>query len=91
MTNYAFLPLIALLGLSVLFSNCASLTGFQDGRTVGQNNGEFAVSLNVAQSPNFNDWEDLGDSVNVDIPTLFFANMEISGRYGVAENQVGGR
>ncbi|MBL7775891.1 MAG: hypothetical protein JNK89_07790 [Saprospiraceae bacterium] len=73
-----------LFGLALLCSNCASLTGFQDGRTVGQNNGEFSASLNVASSPDFNDWEDQADSI-ADIPNLFFANIEFAGRYGVAE------
>jgi hypothetical protein len=75
---------LGLIGLLFAFSNCASLTGFQDGRTVGQDNGEISVSLNVASSPDFNDWEDQNDSI-VDIPNLYFANLEFAGRYGVAE------
>jgi hypothetical protein len=76
--------MLALAGFALLFSNCASLTGFQDGRTVGANNGELTASLNFSQSPDFDDWDDQNDSVDV-IPSLFFPSFEFGGRYGVAE------
>lgn len=73
-----------LFGGTVLFlASCASLTGFQDGRTVGRNNGEFYASLNVSATPNFDAWED--DSVTVNVPTLTFPSLEFGGRYGVSE------
>jgi hypothetical protein len=34
------LNVLLLLGVAVFLANCASLTGFQDGRTLGQNNVE---------------------------------------------------
>jgi len=74
----------ALVGASFFLTNCASLTGFQDGRTVGKDNGEFSVSLNFAQSPDFDEWEDSADSFDV-IPNQYFGNIEFGGRYGVAE------
>ena len=74
----------ALSGLTLLLSNCASLTGYQDGRTVGQNNGEFSASLNLSQSPDFNDWEDQSDSSS-NIPNFYFPNLEFGGRLGIAE------
>lgn len=83
MKQQSWFLLLVLAGLALLFSNCASLTGFQDGRTVGQNNGELSASINFSQSPNFNDWEDSSDSTN--IPTLLFPSIEFGGRYGVAE------
>lgn len=73
-----------LFGMALLLSNCASLTGFQDGRSVGQNNGDLSASLNLAQTPDFNDWEDQNDSVG-NIPNLFFPNIEFGGRYGISE------
>jgi len=79
--------LLLFFGLSALLltlSNCASLTGFQDGRTVGGNNGEFSVSLNGSQSPDFNDWEDEVDSTDI-IPRIFFGTIEFGGRYGISE------
>lgn len=84
MKKHTLLLCFGLAGLLFAFSNCASLTGFQDGRTVGQNNGEFSASLNFAQSPDFNDWEDQADTI-ADIPNIFFGNIELGGRYGLAE------
>lgn len=85
MKNQLWIFAILLAGMAA-FTGCASLTGFQDGRTLGQDNGEIGVSLNFSQSPDFDDWEDqVDDSVNVDIPQLYFPSFEFSGRYGVAE------
>lgn len=67
----------------LFLASCASLTGFQDGRTVGKENGDFYGSLNFSSSPDFNDWEN--DTVVVDVPTLTFPNLEFGGRYGVGE------
>ncbi len=67
----------------LLLASCASLTGFQDGRTVGKDNGDFYGSLNFAASPDFNEWQN--DSVVVNVPTLTFPNLEFGGRYGVGE------
>jgi hypothetical protein len=83
MKQQSWFLLLVLAGLALFFSNCASLTGFQDGRTVGQNNGELSASINFSQSPNFDDWGDSSDSTN--IPTLLFPSLEFGGRYGVAE------
>lgn len=74
-----------LIVLVVLGNGCASLSGFQDGRTTGKGNGEFGVSFNVNASPDFNDLEAEVDSTTVDIPNLYAPNIELSGRYGVAE------
>jgi hypothetical protein len=85
MKNQLFFIALLLVGMAA-FTGCASLTGFQDGRTLGQDNGELGVSLNFSQSPDFDDWEEeFDDSVNVDIPQLFFPSFEFSGRYGVAD------
>lgn len=82
--NKLVLNALLLLGTAIFLTNCASLTGFQDGRTVGKNNGELSASINFSQSPNFNDWEDQ-DSFATDIPNFFFPNFEFGGRYGIAE------
>jgi hypothetical protein len=73
-----------LLGVAIFLTNCASLTGFQDGRTVGQNNVELSASINFSQSPDFNNWEDQ-DTFGTEIPNFFFPNFEFGGRYGIAE------
>lgn len=84
MKKYTPLLFLGLFGLMFALSNCASLTGYQDGRTVGAGNGEFSVSLNFAQSPDFNEWEDQADTI-VDIPNVFLGNIELGGRIGLAE------
>lgn len=67
----------------LFLASCASLTSFQDGRTVGKDNGDFYASLNFSSSPDFNKWED--DTAVVNVPTLTFPNLELGGRYGVGE------
>lgn len=80
--NLTLKTLTGLLMILVL-NSCASLTGYQDGRSVGEGNGEVGVSLNLSQSPNFGDLE---DSIGIsDVPTFRFPNIETAGRYGVAE------
>ncbi len=81
MKNLIVLPIV-LLAMGLLLNNCASLTGFQDGRTVGKGNGEIIASLNFSQSPNFQDIEDEND---LSIPRIFFPSAEIGYRYGVGE------
>ncbi|MBI5914531.1 MAG: hypothetical protein HY842_04080 [Bacteroidetes bacterium] len=76
--NLVFLLAIGT-AFTLLFSNCASLTGFQTGRTVGQGNGEFLASVNVSQTPDFDyDFDDTSE-------VFYFTNIELSGRYGVAD------
>lgn len=73
----------------VLFSSCASLTGFQDGRAVGEGNGEAMISLNASQSPSFIDLEETIDGTTgetFDIPRFLFPNIELGGRYGIADD-----
>jgi hypothetical protein len=74
--------------IALLLTNCASLSGLQDGRTAGQGNGELGISLNLATSPDFNTIEDEGGLdtvVNVEIPSLFVPALEFGGRMGVGE------
>ncbi|MCE2789413.1 MAG: hypothetical protein LW630_05815 [Saprospiraceae bacterium] len=78
-TGYACLIFLGMF----LSSGCASLTGYQDGRSLGEGNGEASVSLNFSQSPAFTDLE---DSVDVTyIPRLAFPNLELGGRYGLTD------
>jgi hypothetical protein len=66
----------------IYFSSCATLTGYQDGRTIGEGNGEAMISLNISKSPNYNEDEDI-DLDN--FPLFVFPNIEIGGRYGISE------
>jgi len=47
MKNQLLFIALLLSGMAA-FTGCASLTGFQDGRAVGQENGEVSVSLNYS-------------------------------------------
>jgi hypothetical protein len=80
----SYTTLFALCLLAVLLQNCASLTGMQDGRSCGKGNGEIFASLNVAQSPDFAQFDDnIGDSIKSE--NLFAPIIEAGGRYGVTE------
>lgn len=78
--NFAFALLTGTI-FSLFFSNCASVTGFQTGRTVGHNNGEMLISLNASSTPEF----DFDSDDTTDVENFYFPNLELSGRYGVAE------
>ena len=69
--------------IAILATSCASLTGYQDGKSIGEGNGEIIASLNLSQSPSFSDLED--SSGIVDIPRFSFPNIEVGGKYGVTE------
>ncbi len=80
-----FVQCLALAGVIVSLAGCASISGFQTGRTVGAEAGEIMFSINGTQSPDFAELDD-ADSVNVDDGFRIFApNVEIGGRYGVSE------
>lgn len=69
--------------LAIFATSCASLTGYQDGKSIGEGNGEIIASLNLSQSPSFGDLED--STGIVDIPSFSFPNIEVGGKYGVTE------
>ncbi len=77
--NYFKTLLFAAIALSL--HSCASLTGYQDGRALGEEKGEVGVSFNVSQSPDFfiDDFEDDMDE------NFAFPNLELMGRYGVTD------
>ena len=72
--------LVLLVCGSLLFTNCASLTGFESGKTVGEGNGFFSASLNATRTPDFD--LELSDSTDL---SFFFPNIEIGGRYGIID------
>ena len=83
MKNTTFSLFLLALGLTFLFSNCASLTGYQTGRTVGKDKGEFMASINYSQSPEFD--IDIDQNDTSDIKRLGFPNVELGGRFGLTE------
>ncbi len=90
-TNYFIMNLstknfsiyIAIAITALFFSGCASLTGFQDGRAVGEGNGEISASLSLSQSPDFKIDDFDSDSSDNSFPNLYFPNLEAGGKYGI--------
>jgi hypothetical protein len=65
-----------------IIPSCASLTGFEEGRTLGEENSEVGISVNFTRAPNlFDDAFDINDE---DI-LITFPNTEINYKYGVTE------
>ena len=81
--SITLVPILFLLISIIFFTGCASLTGYQDGKSIGEGNGEAIISLNFSQSPSFTD---LVDSSGINEITRFaFPNIEVGGRYGATE------
>ncbi|MBK9256110.1 MAG: hypothetical protein IPM42_11530 [Saprospiraceae bacterium] len=78
----AFLIYFFALFLFLSQTACVSLTGYQDGRSVGKGNLELVTSLNFAGSP-----EIRNDEVNFSSDILFFRFIHFEGklRYGLTE------
>ncbi|HMS69642.1 MAG TPA: hypothetical protein PKD18_15960, partial [Saprospiraceae bacterium] len=64
----------------IFLSSCASIAGFEEGRSNGKGNGTAIASLNYSRTPDL-DTED-GDEI-IDLAGAPF--LEISGRYGLTE------
>jgi hypothetical protein len=79
MKNLLMLLSAALFIISM--NSCASLSGFHTGKTVGKDNGEFTIALNLANAPDFTGDEEVDDEIN----NILFPNIELGGRYGVSE------
>jgi hypothetical protein len=61
---------------SLSLTNCAQLSSFQTGRTLGQGNGEAGAALSASG---------ISDAFDVDANATFFV-AEAFGRYGISEN-----
>lgn len=72
--------LIAAMFISLLVSSCASLTGFEEGRTLGEENMEVGVSVNYTSVPDLFEDEIATDSINIGFP-----NIELNYKYGVTD------
>lgn len=79
MKNLLFYSLC--LSVLIMFtSSCASLTGFEEGRTVGEGNSELIFSGNLTSVPDL-----LDDDPSNTLEDLSFPNIEVSYKYGVSE------
>jgi hypothetical protein len=68
-----------------LMSSCASVTGFEEGRTLGEENSEFGASINFISSPDL--LTEDGDFEVFNLP-----NIEVVYKYGAMEKlDIGGR
>lgn len=77
--------ILASLALVLFMNSCASLTGFEEGRTLGEGNSEFGVSLNYTSVPDI-----FGD--DLEAADIDFPNVELNYKYGVMEKlDVGAR
>ncbi|NUQ26113.1 MAG: hypothetical protein HUU34_19355 [Saprospiraceae bacterium] len=81
-THNIFVVAVLLSGI-LLWSGCASLTGFQTGKTVGDEKGEIAMSVNFVSAPDFDPDDDEEPDGNLVISRIGL--FEFGGRYGVAE------
>lgn len=71
MKNKTIFQILVLGSALTLLTSCASISGFQTGRTVGAESGEIMFSIN-------------GTNVNNDF-SIFAPNIEIGSRYGISE------
>lgn len=86
MKNKTLLQLLSLGSLLLLISSCASISGFQTGRTVGAETGEIMFSVNGTRTPNFKDLsKEKVDTVDAQDFSIFAPNIEVGGRYGITD------
>lgn len=70
-------------------SSCASLTGLEEGKTLGEGNSEMGVSLNFTSVPDLFDDEEIFDTTSVNAT---FPNIEVNYKYGITDKlDVGGK
>jgi hypothetical protein len=77
--------LLFVVAVALLLQGCVSLTGFQDGRTLGEGNFEVIGSLNMSSSPNFREIRDDGVNIDEEVPTIPFPSSEIFVAYGITD------
>jgi hypothetical protein len=70
-------------GMVLLLHSCASISGFQTGRTVGKDAGEIIFSVNGTRTFEFKELNE--DSLGLDNFSIFAPNIELGGRFGISE------
>ena len=89
MKNSMF-TLFYLIAAALLISGCASISGFEEGRSLGKGTSELMVSGNYVSLPGILNVDD--DEVDVGLNSLGFPNIDASYKYGVTDKlDVGGR
>jgi len=77
--------IIACTTIITLWNSCASISGFQTGRTVGAESGEIMFSVNGTRTPDFDEISENSDSIDSGDFSIFAPTLEIGGRYGVTD------
>jgi hypothetical protein len=82
-----FIQFLTVAILIFAMHSCASLTGYEDGKTLGKEGFEGLASINLSRTPDFDIDGDIGDTtgIDADIPGFFFPNLELGLRYGVTD------
>jgi hypothetical protein len=75
--------LLIIVATSIFMESCASISGLQDAKSVGENRTEITGALSLYKAPDFQD--DALDSGSSEIPIPLFPIAEVSGRYGLSE------
>jgi hypothetical protein len=86
--------LFAIAFCALLISSCATLTGFEEGRALGEENSELIISANFTQVPDLFDDNFTTDTLELDTfdSSITFPNLEFSYKRGVSDKlDVGGR
>lgn len=74
------LYVLCLTVLSLFVSGCATMTGFEEGRTLGENNSEFGGSVNLTVAPDL-----FGNDADIDNINSF-PNLELGYKYGALDD-----
>ena len=74
-----------------LMSSCASLTGFEEGRTLGEENSELTISGNFTRVPDLFE-DDVFEEIDSVDNTISFPNLEFTYKRGITDKlDVGAR
>jgi len=76
--------LFAVFACLFLLSSCASLTGFEEGRSLGADNSELTISGNFTRVPDLFDDEDSGGLDSLDT-SISFPNLEFTFKRGITD------
>jgi hypothetical protein len=78
---YSNLKFLFLFFFFVILSSCASLTGFQDGRAIGEGNFEIMGSANTSKTPAFKIFEDESE----DFSSIYYPSLEFGAKFGATD------
>lgn len=85
--------LLFAIALTFFISSCASLTGFEEGRSIGEGASELTISGNFTRVPDlFDDSDSLTTGIDTLSENISFPNIEFTFKKGITDKlEVGGR